>query len=144
MKYWDTDVWYIPITYVVVSNRIEKSKSSSSGRSKKIEIDFTQNINFLWLRPTVEEVVHDHQGSFQLDVESPIFLNINNTGLYHVKYDERNWKLIGRRLKQDHTVIPLATRMQLADAIRTGWEYNYVSTSLALCVGEYIKVRIFP
>ena len=137
-------MWHIPITYVVVNNLVGQSRSSSSsgGTTPLDRSYFTKNLNFFWLRPSILEVVHYHKGAFQLDVDSPVILNINHIGLYHVRYDEKNWKLIARTLKKSHTLIPLATRMQLADAIWAGWKYGYINSPLALCVGEYIKVRI--
>ena len=60
--------------------------------------------------------------------------------MYHVNYDEGNWKLIGKLLKHNHQVIHPANRLQIVNALTTFVILGMIDRSLPLCVGEYVMV----
>ena len=62
--------------------------------------------------------------------------------MYHVNYDIRNWKMIGKMLKHNHHVIHPANRLQIASALTTFVAVGMIDRALPLCVGEYLMVSI--
>lgn len=124
-------VWYIPIRYAIISY--------ANGKYNWLPSD---NSSFQFLMPnTKREVAHEHQGVTSLDSKSALIVNINHTGMYHVAYDERNWKNIGSVLMANADMIPAATRLQLLWSLQMSLERKEINLSLMLCIGEYLKVR---
>ena len=69
----------------------------------------------LWLTPHRPSVVIPYFPA-SVDPESNwVIINSQMSTYARVLYDEANWKLIGRQLLLNHTVIPRVTRTQLID-----------------------------
>jgi aminopeptidase N len=80
--------WYIPYDYMI------NSKLSA----------------FQWLSPNETDELINIQSS-----NDWILFNINEFGFYRVNYDNRNWNLIIKGLKQNSSQFPLVSRAQLID-----------------------------
>ena len=126
-------VWHIPIQYAIIIHRNGQYQwTTANGKD-----------HFLFLMPpTRDKVTHNVQNSINLGPQSAVIVNINYNGMYHVLYDERNWKNIGAALMENHRVIPMASRLQFLELLKrhpTGRKYG--NLAMLLCIGEYLKVR---
>ena len=77
--------------------------------------------------------------------KSALILNYDQDGMYHVAYDERNWKNIGGFLKRiaekpEKPLIPAPTRIHLLWSLKRSVKRKEIKPSMLLCVGEYITV----
>ena len=120
------ELWYIPISYAIITYDNDTITTTDVKNSFVMQ---------------TQELVHD-LGSAPLDSNFAIIVNVNNTGMYLVGYDERNWKAIGTVLMKNPHVIPPATRMQLVTLLKNGLARKEIHESLFLCIGEYLKVRL--
>ncbi|XP_050688572.1 aminopeptidase N-like [Eriocheir sinensis] len=109
--------WWVPLTYTSMSAR-----------------DFNQTSPSKWLSPT--------ESSLRLrslpDNGEWVIFNLQETGYFRVNYDERNWKLLIRQLKEDHTLIHVNNRAQLVDDALNLARADQLSYSLALDVNTYL------
>ena len=131
----------IPISYVAIN------------KSSDIK-DFGDTKPKLFMEEQ-EETCHKYVGSTPLTQDTALIVNIRNTGTYLVNYDERNWKLIAKMLKHNYASIHPANRLQIVNTLYAlveteidrklpmlvEGEWNY--RTLAMCIGEYITVRVY-
>jgi len=80
--------------------------------------------------------------TFQLDIEAdtPLVINVKQTGFYRVNYDQANWALIADQLLNDHQGIHLMNRAQLLDdafnVAKAGFLDYRVALDQTLYLGE--------
>ena len=103
------------------------------------EVNIIDTNKIFWMDPSRQEVV------MQLDDELvnsrfAILVNFNKPGMYHVRYDEENWKAIWTVLMRNPHVIPPAARVQLFYSLGWSFKAKEIRGSLLLCFGEYVEV----
>ena len=76
-----------------------------------------------------------------INSESAIIVNLDIIGMYHVAYDERNWKNIGSVLMKNVDTIPESKRLQLLKQLIWSMRRKDIKLGTALCIGEYLKVN---
>lgn len=86
--------WWVPLTYTSMA-----------------ELDFNKTSPSRWLSPDDSSIT---LRSLPGEREWVIF-NLQETGYFRVNYDEMNWKLLIRQLKDDHSLIHQKNRAQLID-----------------------------
>ena len=72
------------------------------------------------------------------DQNEAVIFNIQQTGYYRVNYDENNWKLIIKQLKEDHTTIHVVNRAQIIDDALNLARAGLLKYQLALDVTSYL------
>ena len=121
-----TKTWNIPIRYSLVRyNETDDKYVKQSG----------DPLRFLMMNKT-----HIQYNIDTIGEKDALIVNSDHAGMYHVNYDETNWKNIGAVLHQDPKLITPATRLQLAWLLRLSLEREEIRPSMVLCIGEYTKV----
>ncbi|XP_014663086.1 PREDICTED: aminopeptidase N-like isoform X2 [Priapulus caudatus] len=105
-------VWNIPITYYTESH--------------------PSDVQLIWMNRNTD--------NFNLDGNPEwIKANVNQTGFYRVKYDQKNWDALIRLLKSNHHVLSPADRSGLLDdAFSLSFGF-YVAPKVALDMSEYLS-----
>ena len=96
------ELWYIPISYAIITYNNDTITTIDVKNSFVMQ---------------TQEAVHE-LGSAPVDFNFAIIVNVNNTGMYFVSYDVRNWKAIGTVLMKNPHIIPPATRRQLVTILK--------------------------
>ena len=120
--------WNIPLSYVAIN-----------GTSKITEFEDTKPK--LLMEATAEHL-HRYSGSTPLNENSALIVNIRNSGIYQVNFDEKNWKLIGKMLRHNHMSIHTANRLQIVNSLHFLVRKRKINRKLPLCIGEYLTVSI--
>lgn len=110
-------VWTIPINYATADNP-----------------DFTSTTPTIWLTQPYRTYATN------LDPDSWVILNKQETGYYRVNYDETNWKLISDFLKSENfQQIHVLNRAQLIDDAFNLARSGRLSYKILLDLAEYIR-----
>ena len=94
----------------------------------------------LWLTPHRPSVVIPYFPA-SVDPENTwVIINSQMSTYARVLYDEANWKLIGRQLLLNHTVIPRVTRTQLIDDAFSLAAMDLLDYQIVMDLVEYTTV----
>ncbi|XP_043064341.1 aminopeptidase Q [Drosophila ficusphila] len=112
-----TDLWWIPLTYVIQGEPFPNDLKPS-----------------VWLSP-----LNNHLQLYEMVPETHwILLNLQAIGYYRVNYDEKTWQLLATTLYDDFRSIHVLNRAQIVSDILFLLKQKLVSWSTALNVIKYI------
>lgn len=113
----ENHLYQIPLNYATTKNAI-----------------FTDTAPQLWLNNRREVVILDG-----VDNDQWMIFNKLATGYYRVNYDETNWRLISKTLRESHTKIAPSNRAQLIDDALNLARYGQLNYEVALDLISYLK-----
>ena len=117
--------WWIPIS-ITDARRPDFSPTGSTPR--------------LWLTPDRPSIDIPY---FPVSVDAKntwIIINSQRSTYARVLYDEANWKLIARQLRENYTVVPQMTRAQLIDDAFSFALVDLLDYRVALELAEYLTI----
>ncbi|XP_042891238.1 aminopeptidase N-like [Penaeus japonicus] len=110
--------WWVPLTYTSQS-----------------EADFNRTQAALWMKAS-----EDHLTVSSLPPKDQwVIFNLQETGYYRVNYDDHNWKLLIRQLRDDHEAIHVVNRAQIIDDAMNLARAGQLRYETALHVLSYLK-----
>ncbi|XP_042891237.1 aminopeptidase N-like [Penaeus japonicus] len=110
--------WWVPLTYTSQS-----------------EADFNRTQAMVWMKAS-----EDHLTVSSLPPKDQwVIFNLQETGYYRVNYDDHNWNLLIRQLKDNHEVICPINRAQIIDDAMNLARAGHLSYKIAIGVYEYLQ-----
>ncbi|XP_042880569.1 aminopeptidase N-like [Penaeus japonicus] len=86
--------WWIPLTH-----------------TSKGEADFNRTQDVTWMKDSEESIAVTSLPP----KDQWVIFNLRETGYYRVNYDDHNWNLLIRQLRDDHSAISVENQAQMAD-----------------------------
>ncbi|XP_042891875.1 aminopeptidase N-like [Penaeus japonicus] len=110
--------WWVPLTYTSQS-----------------EADFNRTQAALWMKAS-----EDHLTVSSLPPKDQwVIFNLQETGYYRVNYDDHNWNLLIRQLKDNHEVICPVNRGQVIDDAMNLARAGHLNYKVAIGVFSYLR-----
>lgn len=133
-----------------LQNQTQAASSAPPAKQQRWEIPITytwqseQNwrpVTRLWMHQNQSGPVELAADKLPKSADEWMLLNVQQVGYYRVNYDLRNWKLLVKQLREDHTKISPTNRAQLMDDLFELAKSSQVDYELAMEATKYLKLE---
>jgi len=130
---------------VTFSPEMKETKAGEHTYRWWIPLTFTEadgNFNNTNTRDWMENSTHTKQVTGMPNRNTAVVFNVQQTGYYRVNYDQRNWELLSKQLRRDHTTIHVINRAQIMDDSLNLAKSGLLSYTTALKLTSYLDREV--